>query len=368
MQNKSALRKIFDWEGVSFLTFLTIALALLTLPNQQWWSRVFFMLAGCALALKIALNVKAGIYPRLLIAVLAAVVVGSVINRVNRWVDFLEFEELSKPTPLRVVSPKIHASLKYEKAAPLVRQDAFSTLIPFVTEEYGGIVTRASIPPDSNQNDPLFSTYSDLEGISFLPPEVGQQLSPTDDDMKNFLGRVLQYYILQSISEMQYTITKMNYDTEKGATTATTSAVTVPDETIYPKNELDKLLATTKIRIWPGGLWVWKSYPLKVPKGTIVSFSEALQGEKASYGVRFVRTPDCRLYFKIEPSGRNQGRRTFPKGFVPLEQKSIKDAYTYVFVVNLDFEWKGSRADGEPYLEWAQGLFSGLRKNLVIPN
>lgn len=279
MQNKSALRKIFDWEGVSFLTFLTIALALLTLPNQQWWSRVFFMLAGCALALKIALNVKAGIYPRLLIAVLAAVVVGSVINRVNRWVDFLEFEELSKPTPLRVVSPKIHASLKYEKAAPLVRQDAFSTLIPFVTEEYGGIVTRASIPPDSNQNDPLFSTYSDLEGISFLPPEVGQQLSPTDDDMKNFLGRVLQYYILQSISEMQYTITKMNYDTEKGATTATTSAVTVPDETIYPKNELDKLLATTKIRIagWLMGLEV---VPVKGAKGNNSKFLRSVTGRK----------------------------------------------------------------------------------------
>jgi hypothetical protein len=211
---------------------------------------------------------------------------------------------------------------------PLIKRDAFSTLIPLITEESRGMLTGARIPHDSNLNDPLLLTYSEIASISYIPlrPEVDRQSGTlkaptlTDADMRDFLGRVLQYYILRAISQMQHTITAMNYESEKGATTVTTSAVIVPDETQYPKIELDKLLATAKIPIWQGGLWVWRSYPLKVPKGTVIKFSEA-EGEKISYDVRFVRTPDFSLDFKIELGGRNQGQRAFPKYFVPSDQK-----------------------------------------------
>jgi len=259
---------------------------------------------------------------------------------------------------------------------PLIKQDAFSTLIPFITEESSGMLIRARIPLDSNDNDPLRLTYSEIASIGdiLLMPEVDPQSGVvkaptlTDVDMRNFLGRVLQYYTLLAIGKMQHTVTAMNYESGKGATTVTTSAVIVPDETEYPKNDLDKLLATAKVPIWPGGLWVWKWYPLKVPKGTTVSFSEASEGEKLFYSVCFVRVPDFRLDFKIEPAGRNQGQGAFPRYFVSLEQKGIKDAYAYVFVISLNFQWNGDHGDGEPYVEWAHGLFSGLRKKLVIPN
>jgi hypothetical protein len=264
----------------------------------------------------------------------------------------------------------------YKALRPLIKQDAFSTLIPFITEESMGMLIGARIPFDSNVNDPLLLTYSEIAGISSisLMPEVDPQSRAlkaptlTDADMKNFLGRMLQYYILRAVSEMQHTITAMSYESGKGTTTVTTSAVIVPDQTEYPKTDLDKLLATVKIPIWHGGLWVWKSYPLKVPKGTNVSFTEAWEGEKIFYIVRFVRAPDFSLDFKIEPAGRNQGQGTFPKYFVPFGPKGIKDAYTYIFVVNLNFQWNGDRMDAEPYVEWAHGLFSGLRKKLVIPN
>lgn len=263
--------------------------------------------------------------------------------------------------------PKVH---------PLIKQEAFSTLVPFITEESMGMLSRARIPDDSNFNDPLHLMYSEIGGISHisLTPEVDKQSGAlkvptlTDADMRNFLGRVLQYYILSSISKMQHTITYSSGNTREGSTSTTTSPVIVPDETEYPRSDLDKLLATAKIPIWPGELLEWKTYQLKVPKGTTVSFSEASEGEKIFYGVRFIRTPDFRLDFKIEPAYRNQGPRTFPKYFVPLEPNRIKDAYTYIFVVSLNFQWNGDRADGEAYVEWARELFSGLRKKLVIPN
>jgi hypothetical protein len=298
----------------------------------------------------------------------------------------------SLPTPIFLEgiknTPKSHAVIPKNpdtskqknadipKVHPLIKQDAFSTLIPFITEESLGMLSGASIPSDSNFNGPLHLMYSEIGGISSisLMPEVDQQSGAykapnlTDVDMRNFLGHVLQYYILRAISEMQHTITAMNYETGKGATTVTTSAVIVPDETEYPRNDLDKLLATAKIPIWPGGMWVWKRYPLKVPKGATVSFSEASEGEKIFYIVRFVRAPDFRLDFKIESAGRNQGQGAFPKYFVPMQPNRIKNAYTYIFVINLNFQWNGDHMDGEPYVDWAQGLFSGLRKKLVIPN
>jgi len=47
------------------------------------------------------------------------------------------------------------------------------------------------------------------------------------------------------------------------------------------------------------------------------------------------------------------------------ETLHIKDAYAYVFVINMDFQWNGDRQAGAPYADWAQGLFSGLQKKLV---
>lgn len=102
-ETNSLLRRVLDWEGISFVAFLTIAFGLLALPHQYWWARLFFFLAGISLALKIALNVEANLYPRVLIAVLVATLAGMSINKVNTWVGSLEFEEYSKLNPRTVV-------------------------------------------------------------------------------------------------------------------------------------------------------------------------------------------------------------------------------------------------------------------------
>ncbi len=101
----SLLKRLLDWEGVSFLTFLTIAFGLLALPHQYGKARFFFALAAAALALKIAMNVQARNYPRLLIAVLMATVAGMGVNRVNEWVTSLEVEENGKVPQTVIGSP-----------------------------------------------------------------------------------------------------------------------------------------------------------------------------------------------------------------------------------------------------------------------
>jgi hypothetical protein len=103
MESQSLLKKLFDWEGVSFVTLLTIALGLLALPHQYRPARLFFVFAATALALKLALSVDAKAYPRLLVAALSGIFAGVAVNQVNDWVTSLEVEESSKVETRTVV-------------------------------------------------------------------------------------------------------------------------------------------------------------------------------------------------------------------------------------------------------------------------
>ncbi len=67
-----------------------------------------------------------------------------------------------KPEPLKPEPPP----------PPLIRQGAFSTLIPFVVED-----DEAEIPYDSNTSDPLLLTYTQLAGIARV--RLGPQINPT---------------------------------------------------------------------------------------------------------------------------------------------------------------------------------------------
>ena len=106
---------------------------------------------------------------------------------------------------------------------------------------------------------------------------------------------------------------------------------------------------------------------MKVPSGTKIDFIEVADTGRTKYVVRFERVPDLLLDFSIEPTLRNRGQGTFPKNFVSVLPGEIQDAYTYVFTIHTDLQWKGDRSIGQDYVEWANGLEAGLRKKLVIP-
>lgn len=93
---KSVLRKFFDWEGVSFVTLSLAGIAFLTIPHGYIISRICFVSAAIVLVIKLALGIETTLYPKCLIAVLASIVAGVVVNKVNNWVTSLEIDEISK--------------------------------------------------------------------------------------------------------------------------------------------------------------------------------------------------------------------------------------------------------------------------------
>ncbi len=273
-------------------------------------------------------------------------------------------------------SPKVENQSAIKKQPPpLTRQKAFSAVIPFAIDRF-----HAGIPYDSNTKDPLILTYTVLAGISeistspFLDQASGQLVvrQISDAEIEKFLGHVMQYYILRTINEIQNPVTYMNFETGVGTSMNTNSPVSVPDEKEYPSEKLlqlfDKLSLQFSINSGPRD-WMWKNYKMKVPSGTKIDFIDVQYTGKTNYVVHFERAPDLLLDFRIEPALRNRGQGTFPKNFAPApaDVTSIQDAYTYVFTIHTDLQWKGDRSVGQDYIEWANGLEAGLHKKLVIP-
>jgi hypothetical protein len=95
-KEKSLLSKFFDWEGVSFATLALTGLTLLTIPHGYPVARICFIGAAASLVIKLTLGVKTAIYPKILIGVLASIVAGIGVDKVNDWVASVEVEEASK--------------------------------------------------------------------------------------------------------------------------------------------------------------------------------------------------------------------------------------------------------------------------------
>jgi hypothetical protein len=256
---------------------------------------------------------------------------------------------------------------------PLIRRKAFSTVIPFAIDNF-----RAGIPYDSNTKDPLLLTYTTLGGVSQIStspsfdPISGTFVTPriSDADIQTFLGHVMQYYTLRTVNEIQNPVTYTNFETGKGLSTEMYPPVSVPAESEYPNEKLFELFKKLNLQfLFVSGSndWMWRQFKMKVPSGTQIEFVDGVDAGKTDYIVRFERVPDLLLDFRIEPTGRNKGQGTFPKYFVPAIPREIQDAYSYVFTIHVDLQWKGDRTVGQDYLEWANGLEAGLRKKLVIP-
>lgn len=103
-----------------------------------------------------------------------------------------------------------------------------------------------------------------------------------------------------------------------------------------------------------------------MPSGTSVSFVETIQQERPIFIVRLERKRDFRLDLNIKSMDRNQGIGVLPRDFVPFQANRIKEAYSYVFVVNMEFKWTQEGLNADPYVDWAEGLFSGLQKRLMV--
>jgi hypothetical protein len=93
---KSMVREFMGWDGVSFVTFASVAFAFLELPYQFGKARFFFMLAGMALIVKGAHSVGEKKLARWMIAIVGAVLAGIVVNVINDWVTSLESAQIAR--------------------------------------------------------------------------------------------------------------------------------------------------------------------------------------------------------------------------------------------------------------------------------
>jgi hypothetical protein len=69
--------------------------------------------AAIALALKVTFSIEAPVFARATIAILASIVAGTAINRVNNWVTSLEVEQASKSEERTVIIRSVLSSPKH---------------------------------------------------------------------------------------------------------------------------------------------------------------------------------------------------------------------------------------------------------------
>jgi pimeloyl-ACP methyl ester carboxylesterase len=255
---------------------------------------------------------------------------------------------------------------------PMIRTMSFSTVIPFTVNRFD-----AGIPYDSNSQDPLSSTYNEIAAISRFPyspfpPSPGQpqtvQSKIRDPDIVDYLGHVMQYFVLRSIIDMQNPKTSFSYNSGTGTSVNTTSPISVPGAAEYPNEKLrhifDKLNLQFGMHAGPDD-WIWEQ-KIKAPAGSTIDFVQTAGEGPTKYIVRFQRLPDLLLDVTLESFYKNQGQGSLPKNFVPAAAREIQVAWGYIFTVTVNLQWSGDRLVGEDYAEWAKGLDEGLRSRLEV--
>jgi hypothetical protein len=254
---------------------------------------------------------------------------------------------------------KLHHS-SFEKV------DRFTTTIPFLISD-----NAAEIPLDDNRNDPLGHTYAALRGVASFPRDESRGAPRVDsvkmpgEEIQVFLARVLQYYVVRSIFEIQDPTATWSFNDVDGLTTDAPAPVYVPDQEGYPR---DKWLGQAQSLGLNYSRYNERTLPLvSLPRGAILSLLVEDTGGKSPtrYVVRVDRRPDFSLSFILTPT--MSGARTLPRNFMiePRFYRGDIETYTYNFIVDFDFIWNGDRDKGERYQEWALGLVSGMKKRLA---
>lgn len=264
---------------------------------------------------------------------------------------------------------------------PIIRHVTASIVIPFVANQF-----RAEIPFNTNFNAPLNDTYSELSSIASLSllPKYNQQTNAVenvtlDDEMTaEFISHCLEYYILREIDEMQTSRASVNYAIDangkrKGMTVNPSDNIAVPDPENYPAKNLDALWSKLGLAFGVNAGsrdWMWYEEhggsALRVPTGTKISVSSSTDKDtKATVYILHLGRQDYSMDFVIHKTSRSVG--TLPPGFELSPSREVLQVLSYTFDVDMKFTWKGDHSVSDPYVAWADGLFAGLHKRLVIP-
>ncbi|MGC2467129.1 MAG: hypothetical protein WA517_18195 [Candidatus Acidiferrum sp.] len=257
---------------------------------------------------------------------------------------------------------KLHAA----KQQPIRRKGGFTVLIPIDTSS-----SSMPIPIDENPADPHAKFYRDLTfSITDRQPDktsgylmLQQDQLFSDKDRPRFLGKLIQLYIFKSI----FSITRESYGIEVSGGKVRpieNRAVIPPDVVSSPTDHVIADLADR--RLLNGELQVTlKNFPLHMPKGTNIGFTEQTENESILYVMRMERPGFFKFDLTVRPVG-NSNDGALPDKFQSTSAKTIK---TYTLIVTMDSVIQVRNDDGfEPdkYVNWIQDTFVELRRRMTF--
>ncbi len=248
----------------------------------------------------------------------------------------------------------------------ITKNGGFTILIPIDTAN-----RNMPIPLDENPEDPHSKFYRALtfsitdrhpdKASGYLMLEEDQLLS--DDGRPKFLGKLILMYTFESV----FTMTRESYGVELSrgkVTPIENKAVIPPDVVSSPTNHV--IADLSKRHLLNGSIEsLLKNFPLHMPKGTNVTFSEHLERESAVYIMRMERPGFFRFDLSVRPIGSsNQG--VLPNKFQTQAAKTVK---TYDLIVAMDSVIQATSADGfeaDKYTIWVQDTLTELRRRMTF--
>jgi pimeloyl-ACP methyl ester carboxylesterase len=256
---------------------------------------------------------------------------------------------------------------------PIEKTLRFSVMVPFDTDP-----DSMPIPLDENPDDPLFRTYVELQGLASYGtiPDLARNTRETDQitwkaksisqaDAPEFFGSLLQYYILQSIDNLQ----KDTLTIAVGYPPSARAGIRPPDAIPYRDGDLFRQLADNPF-FQPfkygtsGDAMAWKLKPISMPKGTRIKLIEG--GEKPKkYIVRLERPGYFLIEYLVEsPFGTGIG--SLPNNFTTSKSATTMQ---WAFFVTVQYSIQHRTDDHfnpDSYSAWADALYTALRSRLSI--
>lgn len=255
-------------------------------------------------------------------------------------------------------------------APPIKRTAKVAVMIPFDTAP-----DAFPIPLDENPDDPMYRTYIHMNSLARwglatskdmngndLKPSLGRIKPVSVSEAPSFLGKLLQYYILTSIDELE----RSSITVAIGYPSEAKPGIDPPDSTPYPNGKLFQELANNQFFQAFRGMksperMSWEASPIKMPNATEIRIRNEEKPDR--YVVRIDRSGYFSMEYVIENFG-GTGVGNVPKHFItPYASTTMQWAF---FVTMRYAIQRRTEEDFHPedYALWADALFAGLNQKL----
>jgi hypothetical protein len=280
---------------------------------------------------------------------------------------------LSSSIPLQVPLVRARSRPPVKTNAPparpakvVTKKDGFTLLIPVDTAN-----SNMPIPLDENAEDPHAKFYRTLTfSITDRHPDktsgylmlLEDQLL-TEEGRPRFLGKLIEVYIFDALFHMS----RESYGVELSGGRVTPlddKAVIPPDVVSSPTDHVIADLSERQLLTRAVELSL-KNFPMHMPKGTNISFSEQVERQAVLYVIRMERPGFFKFDLTVRPIG-NSNEGVLPDGFQTQAAKTVK---TYDLIVAMESVIQMTAEDefeSDKYMTWTQDTFSELRRRMTF--